>query len=86
MRGLIEIKYISNTQFAHGAETQLPIYLKGEHTQFGVYVCVGYRDRDFDSDRLTRVRDACKSLSGQGNITIVPVFVDARAKPSASKA
>src|SRR4029450_9216595 len=30
IRGLIEVKHISSNQFIHGADTQLPIYLKGE--------------------------------------------------------
>jgi hypothetical protein len=84
MRGLIEIKYISNGQFAHGAEIQLPLYLKGEAVPFGVYLCIGFKDSDFKEARLDLVRDACESLSGQGKMRIVPIFADARKKPSAS--
>lgn len=86
MRGLIEVKHISSTQFAHGAETQLPIYLKGERARFGVYLCIGYRDRDFEENRLGLVTSTCKAISEQGSTHIVPVFVDARPKKSASKA
>lgn len=86
MRGLIEVKHISSTQFAHGAETQLPIYLKGESSPFGIYLCIGYNDRDFDEERLSLVTSACESISQQGATRVVPVFVDARPKKSASKA
>lgn len=86
MRGLIEVKHISSTQFAHGAETQLPIYLKGEKAQFGIYLCIGYADRDFNEDRLNLVRSACDAITRQGGTRIVPLFVDARPKSSASRA
>ena len=86
MRGLIEVKHIPSSQFAHGAETQLPIYLKGELARFGVYLCVGYSDQDLNPDRLELVTDACNAIASQGNTRIVPVFVDARPKASASKA
>jgi len=86
MRGLIEVKHISSTQFAHGAKTQLPIYLKGEQAPFGVYLCIGYQDQDFVEDRLGLVTSACEAISTQGETRIVPIFVDARPKPSASNA
>jgi hypothetical protein len=86
MRGLIEVKHIDNNQFFHGATTQLPIYLKGENVAFGVYLCVGYRDRDFDDERLKVVEDTCKSIAAQGSFRMVSIFVDARPPKSASKA
>jgi hypothetical protein len=86
MRGLIEVKHISNPQFAHGAETQLPLYMRGEQAPFGVYLCIGFKDGDFNEARLDLVRDACKSLSPQGSMRIVPIFADARKKLSASTA
>jgi hypothetical protein len=86
MRGLIEVKHIDNYQFFHGADTQLPIYLRGERVSFGVYLCVGYSDKDFEDDRLQVVLDTCESIAQQGNLRIVPIFVDARPKKSASTA
>lgn len=86
VRGLIEVKHISSSQFAHGAATQLPIYLKGEQAGFGVYLCIGYQDRDFNEDRLALVKGTCKAISEQGKTRIDPIFVDARPKKSASKA
>lgn len=86
LRGLIEVKHIESSQFVHGAETQLPTYLRGEMAQFGIYLCIGYADRDFNEDRLGLVREACSAISSYGTTRIAPVFVDARPKPSASKA
>ena len=86
MRGLLEVKHISSTQFAHGAETQLPIYLKGESAPFGIYLCIGYYSRDFEGERIALVQAACESITSQGKTRIVPLFVDARPKKSASKA
>jgi len=86
MRGLIEVKHIENNQFTHGATAQLPTYLKGEEAAFGIYLCIGYWDTDFDPDRLAVVQAACAEYSTQGKTRIVPLFVDARPKPSASKA
>jgi hypothetical protein len=86
MRGLIEVKHIENNQFTHGATAQLPTYLKGEEAAFGIYLCIGYSDRDFDPDRLAVVQAACTAYSAQGKTRIVPLFVEARPKPSASKA
>ena len=86
MRGLLEIKYIASRQFVHGAYTQLPLYLQGEQAPFGVYLCIGFTDNDFDEERLGLVRDACASISNQGRTQIVPIFADARKKLSASTA
>ncbi|BCP10431.1 hypothetical protein MINTM020_25290 [Mycobacterium paraintracellulare] len=86
MRGLIEIKHIASTHFVHGANTQLPIYLVGESAPFGIYVCMGYRDRDFEDDRIALVESACNSISAKGTTQILPLIVDARPKKSASKA
>ena len=85
LRGLIEVKHISSSQFVHGAETQLPTYLKGEQAKFGIYLCISYTDRDFVEDRLTLVREACEAISREGPTRIFPMFVDARPKASASR-
>jgi hypothetical protein len=55
MRGLIEVKHISSSQFTHGADTQLPIYMKGEKAPFGIYLCIRYFDKDFAQGRLDLV-------------------------------
>jgi len=80
------VKHISSNQFIHGADTQLPIYLKGEKAPFGIYMCIGYFDKDFDQGRLDLVNDACDAITTQGKTRIVPIFVDARPRASASRA
>lgn len=86
MRGLIEVKHTSSSQSVHGAETQLPTYLKGEKAPFGIYLCIGYAEKDLDQERLDLMCAACRAISEQGKTRIVPLFVDARPKPSASRA
>jgi hypothetical protein len=86
-RALIEVKFIGSSKFFQGAEKQLPQYLKTEKIAGGYYLCVGFSDADFASDRLNRVRDTCSALEREKGVTIQPVFVDARHdnKASASK-
>jgi hypothetical protein len=86
-RALIEVKFIGSTKFFQGAEKQLPQYLKTEKIVGGYYLCVGFTDSDFSTERLDRVRDTCKALTSAKCVAIEPVFVDARHdnKPSASK-
>jgi hypothetical protein len=74
----VQVKHIENNQFTHDATAQLPTYLKGEEAAFGIYVCIGYWDTDFDPDRLAVVQAACAEYSAQGKTGIVPRFVDAR--------
>lgn len=86
-RALIEVKFISSSKFFTGASKQLPQYLKSEKITGGYYLCVGFRDADFEKDRMDRVRNTCKALAEAKKVTIEPIFVDARHdnKPSASK-
>jgi hypothetical protein len=83
---LIEVKHISSSQFIHSADTQLPLYLKGEKAPFDIVLCIGYFDKDFDQGRLDLVNDACAAITTQGKPRIVPIVVDARPRASASKA
>lgn len=59
------MKHISSNQFIHGADTQLPIYLKGDKAPFGIYLCIGYFDNDLDQGRLDLVNDACDAITDQ---------------------
>jgi hypothetical protein len=49
-------------------------------------MCIGYFDKDFDQGRLDLVNDACDAITTQGKTRIVPIFVDARPRASASRA
>lgn len=86
-RALLEVKKMTNKKFVHGAETQLPQYLKTERIRGGVYLVIGYSDADFEKSRVDRVRDACTALTEAKGVEIEPIFVDARPgnKTSASK-
>lgn len=85
-RALVEVKLIKSTKFFTGASKQLPQYLKTEQIEFGLYLCVGYTDADFEPKRLKRVDDTLRALSIEKGVEMKPIYVDARPgnKPSAS--
>jgi hypothetical protein len=85
LRGLLEVKHISNSKFFHGVSEQLPVYLRAEQIQYGIFLCVGYSDRDFDEDRLERVQEHCRVLEASQGLRVTPIFVDARPKPPGSR-
>lgn len=86
-RALLEVKLMDNSKFFAGANKQLPQYLKTEKIDYGVYLCVGFKDADFEADRIKRVQDTVDAIKKEAGVTIKPVFVDARkdTKTSASK-
>jgi hypothetical protein len=85
-RALIEVKLMNSTKFFTGASKQLPQYLRTEQIEFGLYLCVGYTDADFESDRIARVESSLRALSVEKGVDMKPIYVDARHnnKPSAS--
>ncbi|ADG98801.1 hypothetical protein Srot_2353 [Segniliparus rotundus DSM 44985] len=85
MRGLLEVKLMSNANIKHGADAQLPAYMKGEEAFFGIYLCVGYTDDELSDENKQAVADTCAARSRGDAIRIVPVFVDASPKSPASK-
>jgi hypothetical protein len=84
-RALVEVKLSNNSRFWHGLDTQTPTYMTSEGIRCGYFLAVQYTDNDLTKDRIQRVRDKAKAVSGQCGYTIKPVFVDARPKKSASK-
>ncbi len=86
-RALLEVKFIENTKFFNGAKNQLPQYLRTEQIAFGVFLCVGFTDADFQPARQKRVDDAIKAIKDEMGVTIKAVYVDARKtnKTSVSK-
>lgn len=85
-RALIEVKHIGSSKLLSGARKQLPQYMKSEEIQSGVYLAIGYADRDFADERIREITDACAMTAEQRGIDIAPVIVDARpsTKTSAS--
>jgi hypothetical protein len=77
-RALVEVKLMNSSKFFTGASKQLPQYLRTEQIEFGIYLCVGYTDADFGHERVKRVEDTLRALSIEKNITMKPIYVDAR--------
>ena len=86
-RALLEVKLIPSTHFFTGASKQLPQYMTTERTSVGVYLCVGYTDKDFSPERLQPIEDTIRKLREDSGWTLEVVYVDARTtnKDSASK-
>jgi hypothetical protein len=82
---LVEVKLLGNPRLRHGARRQLPRYLQGENALCGFLLCVGFTDKDFDPDRIERVRQDCSETSRDWDLRVRPIFVDARRRPSASR-
>ncbi len=77
---------MNNTKFWHGLTTQTPTYMRAEGVRFGYFLVIGFRDWDFETDRQDRVEKAARAVSNSLGISVRPIFVDARPKPSASRA
>ena len=86
-RALLEVKLIPSTHFFTGASRQLPQYMTTERTSVGVYLCVGYTDKDFSPERLQPIEDTLRKLREDSGWTLEVIYVDARTtnKDSASK-
>lgn len=86
-RALLEVKLIPSTHFFTGASKQLPQYMKTERASVGVYLCVGYSDKDFSPERLQPIEDTLRRLREDSGWTLEVIYVDARTtnKDSASK-
>jgi hypothetical protein len=85
LRVLLEVKLLGSTQLRHGAREQLPRYLQSEQVDCGFYVCVGFTDSDMSSAKLTSVVASCAQASARTGRTLIPRFIDARPKMSASR-
>jgi hypothetical protein len=84
-QALVEVKLASNSHYWDGLQQQTVQYLKSEEVQVGFYVTVCFTDADFRSERRDRVARVAESVSDQAGKEIIPVFVDAAPKTSASK-
>ena len=86
-RALLEVKLIPSTHFFTGASKQLPQYMTTERASVGVYLCVGYSDKDFSPERLQPIEDTLRKLREDSGWALEVIYVDARTtnKDSASK-
>jgi hypothetical protein len=84
-RALIEVKLLSSSKLFQGADAQLPQYLASEQVRYAYYLCVGFTDRDLSPERLALVRDTCADYEFRSGSVVIPRFIDARPKLSASR-
>ena len=84
-RALIEVKLLSSSKLRQGAQAQLPQYLASEQVSCAYYMCVGFTDRDLHPERLAAVRDMCSRHQDRSGLLVIPRFIDARPKASASR-
>jgi hypothetical protein len=84
-RALIEVKLLSSSKLFQGADAQLPQYLASEQISCAYYVCLGFTDHDLRLERLALVRSTCADYEARSGSLVVPRFIDARPKPSASR-
>lgn len=84
-RALVEVKLTNNSKYWDGLQKQTVQYLKSEELKTAFFVSVGYRDDDFEEERMDRVRSVAADVSQRANQSISPIFVDARPQSSASR-
>ena len=80
---VVEIKRSSNPDLIHGYVTQLPLYMKAEKSDFGIFVIIKEDNRNQES--IQSVQDKYDSLVESGEYAPEIIIVDARPRESASK-
>jgi hypothetical protein len=60
--------------------------MKAEGIRCGYFLAVQFRDEDFNNERIDRVHGKAQAVSDETGYSITPKFLDARAKPTGSKA
>jgi hypothetical protein len=84
-RAIVELKLVRNTDFWNGIIKQVPAYAKAEEVKSAFVVGIAYTDEEMQESSIAVVKKAAKLASERNSITIDPVIIDARVKPSASK-
>jgi hypothetical protein len=84
-RAVVEVKLVNNSSFWHGLSSQLTTYIDAEGVKCGYFLAVRYHKNDFLKARTKAVERKARELSTKLGYKIVPIFVDARPKKSASK-
>jgi hypothetical protein len=77
-QALVEIKLADNKDYWSGLHSQLVAYLRAEETNLGYFVSVGFRDKDFEPERMQQVRDAAARVTVEVGRDVRAAFVDAR--------
>ena len=81
-KALVEVKLTSNSQLIHGIQTQLPIYMKQEHTKKAIYLIIDNGHKTALDHFVAFYND----LSIPEKEKIEYIVVDGTPKQSASKA
>ena len=79
---VVELKLSSNNQYKHGFQVQLPLYAKAESTKNMIYVIVDVGN----ARRVETIVALHDRMVDEGQDTPDLIVVDAKPKPSASKA
>jgi len=84
---LVELKLSGNPNLAHGFKTQVEIYKNAENTDKAIYLVINNGEGERNLERLDEaVAEAKEEARKTGKRIPEVVIVDARPKPSASKA
>ena len=81
---VVEIKRSGNQNLLHGYVTQLPIYMKAESAEYGIFVIIQEDEKDLE--HIQSVFDYADSLSQGGNYSPEIIVINACPKKSASVA
>jgi hypothetical protein len=84
-RAVVEVKLVNNTSFWHGLSTQLTTYIDAEGVKCGYFLAIRFGKNDFLKARTKAVERKARDLSKKLGYKVVPIFVDATPKKSASK-
>ena len=81
----LEFKRLDHARLEHGARVQLPTYMRAGGVDSAIFVCVGFDDDDLAA--FERVKEAMTELESiHADLFVRAVSIDARPKPSASRA
>lgn len=81
---VVEIKRSSNQDLLHGYVTQLPLYMRAESAEFGMFVII---KEDFkDDERIQKVIDSADNLRINNQYAPEIIIIDACPKKTASNA
>jgi hypothetical protein len=84
-QALVEVKLTSNSGYWKSLEGQLVEYLRSEELDTAFFVSVGFEERDFEDERMQKVRDLAKRVSDTVHKNMEVVFLDAQRKRPPSK-
>ena len=78
-RALLEMKLAKNTKFWDGLAGQLPLYLKAEEVDFGLFLVIVYTDKDLL--RIEKIEQRVAEVNEKLPYEIRAIVIDARNHP-----